>query len=306
MKKRQFRILGRIGENPLENESKKTSLFLLATFIWTWAFYAPLVISRTSPYQFPGIIFLILGGAGPSIVGVLMVLLTYKKEERIDYWKRCFSFHRINWKMWLTILLIFPLIFSISIFADISLGGKLPGMDQLKSLIISPTMIPLIVLISFMSGPWSEEFGWRGVALSPLLKRFGIFKGSIILGLIWGIWHLPLFFMPSTWHGLMGFKLAGFWTFIVFSVGLSMIMTWIYLETDYSILSGFFVHFTSNFTSQLLTPTSDNFEIFRAVLVLVFGFLGCLLVNRKSKSTQELINSNQKFMDRKVIKLLGE
>ncbi|GEM_PF-6431499 len=82
--------------------------------------------------------------------------------------------------------------------------------------------------------------------------------------------------MPATWHGQMGFKLAGFWTFIAFNVGLSLLITWVYLNTQGSILVGMLMHFTSNFTSQLAAPSSDRVEVLRALLLLVLGLLGCI------------------------------
>jgi membrane protease YdiL (CAAX protease family) len=45
----------------------------------------------------------------------------------------------------------------------------MPGMKQFVSLMANPLMWPLAAFISFMSGPWSEEFGWRGYALDRFL-----------------------------------------------------------------------------------------------------------------------------------------
>jgi hypothetical protein len=96
-----------------------------------------------------------------------------------------------------------------------------------------------------------------------------------LLGLIWGLWHLPLFFMPATAHGQMGWGLGGFWSFILRSVGLALLMTWVYLKTDRSILSAIFMHFTSNFTSQLLYPFSGSSNVVNAFLMLIFGLIAC-------------------------------
>ena len=100
------------------------------------------------------------------------------------------------------------------------------------------------------------------------------------------MWHLPLFFMPETWHGQMGFRLAGFWLFLLFQIALSMIMTWVYWNTDRSILSGIFLHFTSNFTAQLLWPYSDRVEALYSILVLAAGAAVCLRLQRKGNPVQ--------------------
>jgi membrane protease YdiL (CAAX protease family) len=267
-------------------ESRNLAIFFAATFVWTWAFYAPLVVTGHSPYQMPWMILLILGGAGPSIVGVALALLTYTPEERRDYWRRCFSLRRIGPVWWLVILLIFPAIFGLSIVLDRAAGGPLPGMNQLRDLLANPAMWPLAAFLSFMSGPWSEEFGWRGYALEPLLKRLGTLRGTVGLGLAWAVWHLPLYFMPATWHGQMGFKPAGFWLFAAYSVALSLIMTWVFIQTNRSILSGMLLHFTSNFTAQLLAPSSDGAEFWRTVLTLAVGASVCLLLIRVAQKPE--------------------
>jgi membrane protease YdiL (CAAX protease family) len=272
-----------VGEILMKKETRNLVIFFLATFIWTWAFYTPIVISSKSPYQMPWMILLILGGAGPSIVGVVMAMLTSEKGKRGEYWRRCFSLKRISGLWWVLIFLIFPLIYIVTILVDRATGAALPGMEQLKGLMANPITWPLAAFISFMSGPWSEEFGWRGYALEPLLKRTGNIRGSIIMGMLWGVWHLPLFFMPATWHGQMGFKLAGFWTFILMSIGLSLIMTWIYQNTNRSILAGMLLHFGSNFTGQLLAPISDRTEVVKSILYFVVGLTACLLINRRTR-----------------------
>lgn len=266
----------------MNKQTKNLLIFLAVTFVWTWAFYAPIAAGGHNPYQMPWAILLIFGGMGPSVIGVAIVFLTLDKDARRDFWRRSFSFKRIRGLWWAVIFLLFPILYSLSIFIDMAMGGSLPEMTQLRSLIANPLMIPLAAFISFMSGPWSEEFGWRGYALDRILTPFGLFAGSIILGLLWGVWHLPLFFMPATWHGQIGFGLTGFWTFMLRSVGLALLMTWVYLNTDRSILSGMFMHFTSNFTGQLLASVSERVEVLETVFIFLVGLAACLLMNRKS------------------------
>jgi hypothetical protein len=88
--------------------------------------------------------------------------------------------------------------------------------------------------------------------------------------------------MSETWHADMGFKLAGFWTFIVFSVGLSLLMTFVYLTSNRSILTALLFHFVSNFSGQLIAPVSDMVEVSRTVLLLGLGLLACGLLERRA------------------------
>ncbi len=273
----------------MEKSTRNLLVFFAATFVWTWAFYAPMALGRQNPYEMPWLPLFICGGMGPSVVGILIAMATNNKEGRRDFWHRCFSFRRIGGVWWAVIFLIFPLLFGVGATLETVMGGSIPGMTELKALLANPLTIPLTMFLSFMSGPWSEEFGWRGYALDRIIKPLGAFPGSLVLGLVWGVWHLPLYFMPTTWHAQMGFQAAGFWTFMIFSMGLSLVITWVYQHTNRSILAGLLMHFTSNFTAQLMVPTSDRFEIIRAVLLLGVGLAVFAVLNRKaSQPAQEL------------------
>jgi uncharacterized protein len=265
----------------MNKETRNLILFFLATFAATWATYFTIVINGWDPYTMPGMVFLLIGGSAPSWVGVLMVLFTYDKAKRRDYFRRCISFKQIKLPYWAFIIFVFPLMFMLNISLNVMTGDSLPGMTNLKAFIAQPWIVPLALFMSFLSGPWSEEFGWRGYSLDPLLKRFGILRGSVILGFIWGIWHLPLFLMPQTWHGQMGFKFAGFWTFMIYSIGLAMMMTWVYLKTNRSILSGFMMHLANNFYGNLVLPYSDRVVVMQMVVILALGLVLCILAERK-------------------------
>ena len=266
----------------MNKETRNLILFFTATFLATWITYFTIVINHWDPYTMPGMVFLLIGGSAPSWVAVIMVFITYDKEQRRDYFRRCISFRQVKLPNWAFILLVFPAIYAILIGIDMLMGGSLPGMINLKAYLAQPSILPLALFMSFLSGPWSEEFGWRGYSLDPLLKRFGVLRGSVILGFIWGIWHLPLFLMPETWHGQMGFKFAGFWTFMLYSIGLAMMMTWVYLGTNRSILTGFLMHLANNFTGNTVYPYSDRIEFMRMAVLVILGLVLCLLLERKS------------------------
>lgn len=275
-----------VAANTKGTTARNARIFFAATFAWTWACYAPLALGGHNPYEMPWMVLLIAGGMGPSLVGVVMMLLTYDRAGRRDFWRRCFSPRRVGGPWWAVIVFLFPIIWAASIALDLAWGGSPPGLKQLTDLLAQPGMWPLAAFISLMSGPWSEEFGWRGFALDPLLRRFGPLRGSLLLGALWGIWHLPLYFMPGTWHAGMGLRLAGFWTFVLMNMGLALVMTWVYLGTGRSILTGLLLHFTANFTGQLVAPVSDRVEVTRSILILAVGFAACAMLEWRARRAQ--------------------
>ena len=75
-----------------------------------------------------------------------------------------------------------------------------------------------------------EEIGWRGYALPRLAARFGFRRASLLLGLLWGVWQLPLFVIPG--HANYG---QSFWLFVFGSTALSVAMAWLFMNTRGSV-----------------------------------------------------------------------
>jgi uncharacterized protein len=255
----------------MKKRQEGTILFFLLSFLWTWAFYFAIVGMGLNPYQGTGMVLLILGGCSPTFVGLILAMATYPTEQRREYFKRIYQTRRIRLFWWLFIVEVMPMITVLSVVLDMATGGSLPGMIKMKAIAENPLVWFPLILLSFLSGPFSEELGWRGFALDPLLNAFGFTKGSVLLGLIWGVWHLPLYFMPQTWHGTMGFQFTGFWMFVLFSMGLSLIMSWVYIHTNRSILAAMLMHLSSNFSGQLLEPFSPKVELIRELIVILVG-----------------------------------
>jgi membrane protease YdiL (CAAX protease family) len=158
------------------------------------------------------------------------------------------------------------------------LGYEMPAMDYIKAIVNNPLNIFLVLLLSLISGPLNEEFGWRGYALDRLLVRFGFLKGSLILGFIWAIWHLPWYFTPgqaqynlfkdSVFHALM---------FIPSVMLLSVFVSFVYVKTGRSILAGALVHMFSNLIgSQLLSSYTTEISMLIRYTNMAF-FIGVII-----------------------------
>ena len=114
-------------------------------------------------------------------------------------WKR-FTQVKLGGKWYLVIIAV-PLINLIISSLVHKLQGGSFGSPDLGEL--STSLIPLAITV-FLFGPFSEEFGWRGFALDRVQARWGAVRGSLVLGLIWAFWHLPLFLIPGTGQQLTG------------------------------------------------------------------------------------------------------
>lgn len=93
-----------------------------------------------------------------------------------------------------------------------------------------------------------EEVGWRGYALPRLTKRFGLPLASIILGVVWAVWHLPFFFIPGADNIGQSFPI-----YIIAVTGLSVAMAWLYWRTNQSLLLTMLMHASIDNTAGIAT-----------------------------------------------------
>ena len=255
--------------------NKYLMLFFALTLAWTWICgFIPAVFGFTGTGA--GTFVFYFGGGAPSVVALFLVFLTYPKDKRKDYFRRCFSFRKAGLKWPLITIAVFTALSFISVAAGVGLFGfEMPGMDYIKAVAANPLNIFLVLLLSLISGPLNEEFGWRGYALDRLLVRFGFLKGSLVLGFIWAIWHLPWYFTPgqaqynllkdSVFHAVM---------FIPSVILLSVFVSFVYIKTGRSILAGALVHMFSNLIgSQLLSSYTTEISMLIRYTNMLF-FLG--------------------------------
>lgn len=244
-------------------EGRNLLLFFVITLLWTWSFgFAPVIMGiEGTPL---GTFLFYFGGGAPSVTALFFVFLTYSKEDRKDYFKRCFSFRYMGWKWPLITIVFFLIITLIALFIGVNLMHfEMPGMDFINAIIHNPLNLPLVLLISLISGPLNEEFGWRGFALDRLFARFGFTGATLILGFVWGIWHLTWYFTPGqAQYNLLQSSLLDAVMFIPAVMLLNFAVSFVYVKTKRSILAGALVHMFSNlFGSQLLSPYSTEISM---------------------------------------------
>ena len=120
-----------------------------------------------------------------------------------------------------------------------------------------------------------EEFGWRGLALPLLQRKFVPILAALILGVIWGFWHLPAFMLSGTPQSAWSFT-----PFFVGSIALSVIVTPLFNTSRGSILLPALFHFLLN---NPIWPDAQPYDIYLFVVAaaLVVWF------NRKAMFTRE-------------------
>jgi membrane protease YdiL (CAAX protease family) len=169
---------------------------------------------------------------------------------------------------------VFPLAYGASGPAFTALGGDLPSLWDILDQLANPGLMAQLVLANLLISGFSEELGWRGFALDRAQSRWNGLTASLILGLLHALWHTPLFFIPGISQGEMGFLSPDFFLFLFMVPMGAVLMTWVYNNTQRSILSAVLLHFFQNLTLNLLSglhgalPTG-YWALFAAVLSLL-------------------------------------
>lgn len=132
----------------------------------------------------------------------------------------------------------------------------------------------LALVLTAIKGP-IEEFGWRGLTLPLLQRKFAPIWAGIILGVIWGLWHLPAFMLSGTQQSAWSFT-----PFFVGSIALSIIVTPLFNSSHGSILLPMLFHFLLN---NPIWPDAQPYDIYIFVVVAAL----VVWLNRQAMFTRE-------------------
>ena len=233
--------------------------FLLITFGLAWGIFAlfflfPETLERVfGPPRGSHPLF-ILAVYAPAIAGISLVTLLTGARGLRRFLSRLFLW-RCPAQWYALLILGIPAVY----FAGAGVGGKLS-----QEALAAPDLGSVLASMAFMLvlGP-VEEFGWRGFALPLLQRRLAPVWAGLVLGLIWGLWHLPAFFLSGTPQSAWGFT-----PFLLGSVAVSVILTPMFNASRGSILLAALFHFQLN---NPLWPDAQPYDsfVFAAVAVAV-------------------------------------
>ncbi|MDR1981112.1 MAG: CPBP family intramembrane metalloprotease [Tannerellaceae bacterium] len=262
--------------------------FFVITFIWAWAFFAPLFLAGIgflSEYKelILGLkeLIKVIACFGPA-VGAIVSIYTLNGKDSLKKYISSFLSIKFGTKIWI-------LIFSIAgIFSISWIIPELFGFPRLKSSLSGinniPTIFVFIVfwIICVLFGGGQEEIGWRGYVMPFLENKYGYITGSLILGIIWTFWHLPLFFIPGTIQSQINF-----FCYMLLLIGYSYFFSWIINLSKNKLLSGLIAHGTVNAFFELFPPVvneSNDLQIRLWILsILTFVVGGIIVITRTMK-----------------------
>jgi uncharacterized protein len=238
--------------------------FIVLTFVWSWGLgFLANVTRATSPLLNTALIM--IAGYGPSLAG-LAVMLMFGTGTSIHVWLgRCVNW-RVDWR-WFALAFVFPpVVMVLALGLHIGSGGALPAFPAAAHIQLAIANFGFVLLIG---GPLGEEFGWRGY-LTPALRSWMDWRAaSLIVGVIWGLWHLPLFFMAETAQAHMPIAV-----FMINILAGSVLFGWLFERSQGSVLPAIVAHTSLNTWAGLLgivpTPQSGQpYAIVTGLLVMI-------------------------------------
>lgn len=132
---------------------------------------------------------------------------------------------------------------------------------------------------SFLSlliiGPLSEEIGWRGYALGRLQTRWNALTSSLIVGLVWVLWHLPLFMMVGTSFHESGDPFIGF---LIKMIASSVLYTWLYNNTKQSLWSAILLHWLYSYAAQVVSSGVTRSPLYNCLEYLPYVLMAVVVV----------------------------
>jgi CAAX protease family protein len=181
-----------------------------------------------------------LAAFSASLAGIVLAVVEGRKGGVRELLGR-FLIWRVGLRWW-AFALLFGVITAVAALYLFNLfGGPAVDWSGLKPL---SSVVPMIIVLTILAG-MGEEFGWRGFALPRLQARHNALVSSLIIGLVWGIWHIPLFLTQGTiqykWQLEAG-MIPAVLGYTVFCIAWSIQYTWVFNNTKGSVLLAAVVH----------------------------------------------------------------
>lgn len=229
----------------LEPSGRSTSAvvaFFGFVCLWSWGLWA---VSAWLKPGWPALsTALFLAGAfGPGIAAVTVVL-AFEGFAGLRCWLRQCLNWKIAWHWYALAIFVPPLIMAVALVIHAALGGVVPRLPIGDAALMAIVQFPLIIIFG---GPLGEEFGWRGYALPALSKRIGWRRASLLIGLAWALWHVPLLLTSGSAQADLPIGL-----FVVSTIGLSVVMARLSVDTGFSVLPAILLHGVINWCTMVV------------------------------------------------------
>jgi uncharacterized protein len=266
-------------------------VFFLLTFAYSWILWLPSILSGlgivsvdTEAYT---AVVVPIGAFAPMLAAITLIARQHGAKESWRFIRQAFDFHAK------------PIYFGVALFLPILIHAITHYLAPAMGLTVADSLIPadlpvpsiLLAILYFLAmafiGGGQEEFGWRGYAQRPLQERIGVIPASLLIGVMWGLWHLPLWIMPGEPHATYPFL-----AFLTMTTGISVVYAWLFNGSGQKISIVIIFHAMNNTAAPFLPylrwedgQPETAYWLYAAVNV-VFALVFAFLIRQEDKQKQ--------------------
>ena len=258
--------------------------FITLSYALAWAIWLPWIYFNQSDLSIVSARWYIYAGTfAPSVSAIIIWLVEGKKYEAARTLKSIFKIPKQT--LLASIYFLFPLAVFIGLnLANLVFTGAILDEVTILGNLVSILKLPLTLLIVVLlfAGPLGEELGWRSFMLPRLLSKYSITKSSIIIGIVWSFWHLPLFFFESWRIGVNPvIYLPLYTTGLIF---ISTFLTKIWVESKQSLFAVILFHAAFNYLVSRYSVVFEDLSSLQFMSGLLATFVVVNFLTRKSFS----------------------
>lgn len=239
-------------------------VFFGVTFLVSGAAAAPLIASQQGllPMTVPPFLGLV-AAVGPGLAAVATAILEGGRAAAGSLLRSALQW-RVGIGWYLAVLLFAPVVLAATFVLNAWLGAPFPSVAQRL-----PDLLPLFVFLTLQTG-FGEELGWRGFAQRRLQATLGPVRAALVVGIVWSVWHLPLFLIPGSmqWQlSRLGGTLAavgGYSTYLL----LTAILYTLVMNASGSLLMPMLLHGSTNAMAWLFSLNEVQRQGIRPMLLL--------------------------------------
>lgn len=230
------------ADEMVSGKRESVSLYFALVFLAAWAWWLMMAaVTPADPSIRGRLAFLFLPGTfAPGIVALILTARSSGRAGINELIGRVFRW-QVDLRLYVFALGYMAAVKITAAIAYRAITGEWPAFAT----------VPVILLFAaaFFSTPVQagEEIGWRGYALPRLASRIGLNGASILLGLVWAAWHLPLFYITGSPNAGQSFLV-----YVLGVTALSVPMAWLYARTGGSLLLVMLMHAAVNNTTGIV------------------------------------------------------
>jgi membrane protease YdiL (CAAX protease family) len=249
-------------KNTTPSKNKSLLIFFLLTFIFALPSYILVGLASENVIFSSEMAFAFVPLVALAPIGAALIL-TFKEngwDGAKELLGRSFDHKRVAYKIWyVPTLFLLPLLFILALGVAVLVG------QPLMAALFPVVALPVVFLLFFI-GSLGEEVGWMGYAFEPMQDKWNAFKAALVLGLIWALWHIPLYIFLIADPVLIAAQ-------VLSVIAMRFLLVWLFNNTGKSVFVTILFHTVYNVTISVLPVNLVISSLFLLVTALIVTFL---------------------------------